>query len=392
MTWRVLAAGTLARVPSEGIALAVVLTVTGRGGSTAFAGLLLALTTLPQVVTGPLGGSLLDRATRPGRVVAAAAMVAAAALTALAVGDGAGVWAVCAALVLAGADPILTGGLSATFTRWAEPGGLSAHTVSAWDGVAYNVAGVAGPLVVTIVAAAAGPAAALGALAAVIAPTAVIALGGPQLPVTAHAGGLRALAALRAMWADRPLRGVTVATTVEQAALGGMTIALVAAAAAHGHAAEAAGTVLTVRAVTALASSLALTRWGATVAPLTIVSASVAAGGVGLVVMGLVPWWLLVGVAAVVGLADGPVLVGTYRARADGSPPNLRASVFTVGASLKLAASSAGSLMAGVALADRSTSGGLVVIGAVCLAGTAAGRMAGRPGQVPTDRAENSAF
>jgi len=84
MRWRVLGAGTLARVPSEGAALAIVLAVAERGGSVAFAGLLLALTTLPQIVTGPLGGERLDRTRRPGRLIARTALFAALALGALA--------------------------------------------------------------------------------------------------------------------------------------------------------------------------------------------------------------------------------------------------------------------------------------------------------------------
>jgi hypothetical protein len=77
-------------------------------------------------------------------------------------------------------------------------------------------------------------------------------------------------------------------------------------------------------------------------------------------------------------LADGPVLVGTYRARAEGSPPGLRASVFTVGASMKLAASSGGALVAGLALADRASTVGLVGIGAVSMVAAALGWLATR--------------
>lgn len=365
---RVLVVGTLARVPSEGLALAVVLAVADRGGSVAFAGVLLALATLPQIVTGPIGGTLLDRSAHPARLVAVAGSATAAAGLAFAVADASGPVAVVAALAVACTDPVLTGGLSAVFTRWAAAGGgFTTSQISAWDGVAYNVAGVAGPLLVTVVAATAGPTTALVVLAVTIVPAALVVLGGPPLPTDAHAGP-RVTVALRAMWADRPLRGVTVATTLEQAALGGLPIAMVAAAAAHGHAAEAAGAVITVRAVAALASSLVLTRWGQAVRAHVLVVASIGLSGCGLVAMGWAPWWLMVGLGGLVGLADGPVLVGTYRARADGSPPAVRASVFTVGASLKLAASSAGALAAGLALTDHATATGLAAIGAACVA------------------------
>jgi len=377
MRWRVLGAGTLARVPSEGAALAIVLAVAERGGSVAFAGLLLALSTLPQIVTGPLGGERLDRTRRPGRLIARTALFAALALGALALSDAAGPVAVLAALGLALTEPVLTGGLSATFTRWAETRHTTTHAVSAWDGVAYNVAGVAGPLLVTVVAATVGAQAALWVLAGAIVPAALFVWSDEELSPSEHSG-LRAGAALRTMWAVRPLRGVTVATTLETAALGGLSIVMVAAAAHHGRAAEAAGTVLTVRAATALASSLVLTRFGHTIPASGLVLGSIAASGAGLIAMGLVPWWPLVALGGVVGLADGPVLVGTYRTRADGSPPGLRASVFTVGASLKLAASSGGALVAGLALADRASAAGLAAIGAVSLVAAAVGWLATR--------------
>lgn len=375
---RVVAAGTLARVPSEGLALAVVLDVTDRGGSVAFAGVLLALTTLPQIVTGPLGGAALDSTTRPGRLLAVACLASAAAIAGLAAAGSAGAVAIVAALILAGTDPILTGGLSATFTRWADSAGSPTHAISAWDGVAYNVAGVAGPLLVTVVAATAGSTAALLTLAALIVPAAAFVWADPPLPAGDAHPGLRVTAALRTMWVNRPLRGVTVASTIESGAMGGLAIAMVAAAAHHGHAAEAAGTVLTVRAATALASSFVLTRWGHAIPASRLVLGSIAAGGVGLVAMGLAPWWLLIVLGGLVGLADGPVLVGTYRARAEGSPSRLRASVFTVGASLKLAASSIGALVAGVALADRASAAGLAAIGAVSLVAAALGWLAVR--------------
>lgn len=378
MRWRVVGAGTLARVPSEGLGLAIVLAVAQRGGSAAFAGLLLALTTLPQMVTGPVGGGLLDRSQRPGVVLAVAASATALAGAGLALTDARGGVAVAAALVVACTDPLLTGGLSATFTRWADAVGRT-HELSAWDGVAYNVAGVAGPLLVTVLAVTAGADAALVALAAIVAPTVVFVLTGPSVATAPPDDGPRVTAALRAMWRDRPLRGVTVASTLEMAALGGLAIAMVSAAGHHGRAAEAAGTVLTVRAVAALLGSLVLTRAGHAVTPVHLVLVPIALSGTGLVAMGLVPWWtLVVIVGAAIGFADGPVLVGTYRARADGSPAALRASVFTVAASLKLGASSAGALVAGTAIGERDTPAGLVAIGAVCIAASAAGALAAR--------------
>ncbi len=354
-------AGTFARVPSEGLALAVVLAER----DVAFAGLLIGAATFPQMITGPIGGPLLDRSQRPGRLLAAAALATAVAFALLAADQK--VVQLLAAVAISATAPMLTGGLSAAFTTWAGAG--STHEVSAWDGVAYNVAGVIAPIAVTAIAVAVSPNWALIALAfgGVCAAAFVIAAPGrdPDRIDENADDGIAITRALQTMWRERGLRAVTVATTIDHVGVGALTIALASAALDHGRPATAAGVVASVRAISALTGSLVLTRFGARANPVTMVLASVGFTGACTIAMGWSSWPVLIALGFVIGMGDGPILVGTYRARSDGSAEGSRASVFTVGASLKLAASSVGAVVAGALLADQTSSLGLVAVGAI---------------------------
>ena len=165
---RVVVTGSLARLGAEGTSLAIVVLSLERTGSVATAGVLLACSTLPQLVTGPLAGTVLDSTRRPGLVLGTAIAVTALAVVGLAADTALGVGSVALALVLSASEPYLTGGLSAAFARLA-PGPLEVPRIASWDAVAYNVAGLGGPALVTVVTAWAGATTATVVLAAGVA-------------------------------------------------------------------------------------------------------------------------------------------------------------------------------------------------------------------------------
>lgn len=374
---RILTAGSLARLATEGAGLAMVVLSIERTGSAATAGVLLACATLPQLVTGPLVGAALDRAQRPGPILGAAVAASAVAVGALAVDRSLGLMAVGAALVTSVTQPALTGGLSATFGRLAvRPS--DAPTVASWDAVAYNVAGLGGPALVTVVTAWTGGTAATWVLAVTIA-IALPAVVGPW-PRRDTARRRSRSATLRAaahLMAARPeLRSVTITTSVAFLGVGGLTIAAAAAARAAGRDGTDAGQIVTAIAIGALAGSIAWTRRPAAGDPARQVIGATVATGFVLVVMGAGAWPVAIAGAVVVGVLDAPVLIGTFASRHAGSPLELRSSVFTVGASLKLAASSVGALVAGWTLGRAVTGVGLVVIGAVHVLSAALGWVA----------------
>ena len=381
---RFVATASLARLTNEGLAIALVLIAEQRTGSTTLAGALVAASTFPQLVTGPLLGPVVDRSRHPWALLRVAGVVTAGAAVLLAttVGRAPFVVPLLGALAMSGVEPLLNGGVSAIAGR-----GAWSTRVFAWDSLAYNVAGLGGPAVVTTVALLASPAWALVALgcgAGVIALTSVGLTVADEPAHRSHVPGRRTIAAaVRLIATDAPLRGATLATTLGFAALGGLSFALVAAAEASGRRPADAGIALTVSAVGGLVGSLAMTRRRAPVRPERTVIAAVATLGVLLLAMAGGPWPVLLVGAFLLGVVDGPLLVGLFTTRTDHSPPALRATVFTVAASAKLGTASVGALLAGVALDGRATGAGLAVIGAVHLAAAGAGWLSLRPGPTP---------
>jgi len=364
---RVLVVSSLARIQPEGIALALVLWCAERDVPR-LAGLLLAATTFPQLVTGPLMGRALDRAARPATTAALAAGLSAAACACLVVADLRPGPSIVAAAVLAVSTPVLTGGLSSLVMGWSED-----HAgLAAWDSTGYNAAGLAAPVMVTVAALWRPPVAiaALGvaSLAVVIA---LVAVGVPRQPgpEPADRHPARVRDALATIVGSPSLRAVTIGTTLLSAGLGGLELALAAAVTARGLPVERAGVLVTVIAVGALAGSIALTRRSIPLPAATMTLVAVGATGLTVIALAVSPWWAMVALAAVLGLLDAPLLVGTYRARTEASPPAVRAGVFTLAASAKLGAGSLGALAVATIVAHGSATAGLVLIGATALLG-----------------------
>lgn len=394
---RIVTAGALARTAPEGIGLALIMLALDRAGSLGLAGALGAMVTLPQIVTGPLVGSVLDRVRRPTGVVAAATLVNAGALVAIALDGALGAVTWVAAGVIASVEPALTGGLSASLSRL---DGLATGRIAALDAIGYNVAGLAGPALVTVLTAVAGATAATIALAA-LAAAGVPAIGALPAaerrveddPTGRRAGAAAIIAASRRIWSQRPLRAVTVGTTIAFLGFGALPIAAAAAAVSSGRSGEAAGQVATAIAVGALAGSLAWARRREPRDPARVVLGALALSG--LVACGLagLTWPLLVLVAAAIGVLDAPTLIGTYATRTAHSPDHRRAMVFAIGASTKLGAAAIGGLVAGLALDGAATRWGLVAVGVVMMAAALVGAFVGgelRSPRLPRSRGSNA--
>lgn len=371
---RVLLVASLARVQPEGVALALVLWCAARGRP-GLAGILIAATTLPQLVTGPVMGRALDRSPRPVTVTALGATASAVACVVLAAADLRPAPSIAAAFVLSFSTPVLTGGLSSLIMGWSDD-----HTsLAAWDSAGYNVAGLAAPILVTATAAW-DPPLALAALAVSSLALAVLFAARsprPSRSIPRHARGGEPRARIRdaivALVTPRPLRAVTVATTVLSAGLGGLELGLASALAVRGLPAERVGVLATVIAVGALAGSLALTRRHLTITPTRMTLVAVGASSSIVFAMAASPWWAMIVLAAALGLADAPLLVGTYRTRTEHSAASTRAGVFTVAASAKLGAGALGALVMAAVTSGGPTNVGLGLVGVTGLAGAVIG-------------------
>lgn len=350
---RYLGAALAARFASEGMGMAVVLLALERTGSAAYGAFTLTAWLAPHVLAAPLAGAAAGRTRRPRLFHTAALAGFASAVAALALLLGRAPWAaVLAVAVLGGCcGPVVTGGLSSLVTALV-PAGPAGERAYGWDASTYNAAAVTAPAVVGLLAAVGSTAAAMaalaasGALAAALAASLPYADPAPARPADAPRAG--PVAGLAALWRVRELRAVTGATTLAFLGIGSLTTTSVLLAAGLGSP-GAGGVLMTAFAVGALAGSLTLGRM-TSVAPGGLVRWALAGTGVALAAAAPAP---SVGVAAALfalaGVCDGPLLTATLRIRSEHAPPEVRTQVFTLGAGLKLTASSAGAALVGLA-------------------------------------------
>jgi len=149
-------AATLARLASDMFAVAVVLLVLDRTGRPGLAGAVVAATTLPSVLTGPVLGAWLDR-TRRRRLALASnqVLLAASLLVILAAAGRAPGWVLLLLAALAGlTGPLATGGYTSMIPLLVPERLLP--RANALEATSFNGAAVAGPAVAGAVAAGLG--------------------------------------------------------------------------------------------------------------------------------------------------------------------------------------------------------------------------------------------
>ena len=342
---------TLARLSTEMHSVAVVLFVLAETHSPQVAGLTIAAATLPTVVTGPLVGVWLDRSRHRRAVFLASPLVLAVAMVGfLAAADRVPSYVLVLMGFVAGLpSPVRTGGFSGLIpTVVPEPVLPRAYGLEA---VSYNIAGIGGPALAGAVAGATSASWAIVATAVVALVSVVVIARVPIAPVTeAPRQFLPALrAGLSLLWRVRPLRSVTVATTVGQLWFGLLVLAFPLLAHELGRPRASGGLLFSVFAVGALCGSLLYARIATRVSeePASMVAFVVFAAT--LAAIALAPTFPLALVSAgAAGFIDGPLLAATLNLRQRWAPEWLRTQVFTTAASLKIGAFAIGSALAGV--------------------------------------------
>jgi len=363
-TWLFVGA-TLARLSTEMHSVAVVLFVLAVTHSPQIAGLTIAAATLPTVVTGPLAGVWLDRSRHRRAVFLASPLLLTVAMGGfLVAGHDAPALVWIALGFLAGLpSPVRTGGFSGLIpTVVPEPILPRAY---GFEAISYNVAGIAGPAIAGAVAGAAGASWAIVATGAVAIVSAAVIAQVPIGPVPTQ--DRHVFAALRAglglLWRVRPLRSVTVATTVGQLWFGLLVLAFPLLAHDLGYARAEGGLLFSVFAIGALVGSVLYARVAERVPEepamlIGFVLFALALGGIA--VAPSLPVALTA--AAVAGLFDGPLLAATLNLRQRFAPVWLRTQVFTTAASLKIGAFAVGSALAGPTASWVGARGMLAVV------------------------------
>jgi MFS family permease len=344
----------------------VVLLVLDRTGSPALAGALVAALTLPALLTGPLMGAWLDRTRHRRRAFVANQVLLPLVLVGLLLTAGeAPSWVVVALGALAGLTlPVLTGGFTGLLAPLV-PAALLRRAYGA-ESTSYNVAGVAGPALAGVLAAAVSPAAAVvgSAVLSVVALVAVLRVPMPAPSGTATTGLLRSVGGgLRHLATTPALRSVTVASTLSFMGLGAFPVVFPALAREVGAQEAASGALFSGFAIGALVGSLVMAARVPRTGPLRM--ALLGIGGLLLVFAALTAAPSLAVALVLVVLAgafEGPVLSSTLTVREQHSPPGMRTQLVTTAASFKFGAYALGSAVAGHVVAGHGGRAGVVVV------------------------------
>jgi len=388
-----LLSATVSRLADQSASIAVVLVIIARTRDPRLAGLVVAAFTVPTLVTGPVIGAVLDQLPAKRALFAANQATLAATLAAIAMlaGHAPGLVLIVLGLGAGLTAPVLTGGFSSLVPLVVPPGGL--RRANALDAASYNVAGLAGPALVAAIAGAAGASLALTAVAGIAALGLLLVL---IVPMRAAEPGPAAVGAADRPTADRPaadrpavgraadardgslraavadglrllrdvplLRSTTVATTASQFALGLLPVALPLLAVRLGHPAAAGAWLLAALSAGGLAGSLVSGRLLAWRTPVAVLIASTAVCGGFLAALAASPsFGPAVGLAALAGVADGPILAATLAIRQAAVPVGRYAQAAATAASLKTGAYALGAAAAGL-LAGAVTARQLVLV------------------------------
>ncbi|MFF0142342.1 MFS transporter [Streptomyces sp. NPDC005227] len=259
MLIRYMQAALLARLASEGARVGLVLLAVDRTRSAGFGGAMVAALLVPSVVAAPLAGALADRVRRRRLFHAGCLVFYGTGLAAVA--DLAGRAPALVVLAVAGAagccTPLLTGGLTSLLSDLLPP--TARARAFSLDAVSYNLAGIAGPALASVLAVTTSSAFAVVALGAGAAAGGLLVFALPLRPRPGQSPGVRtadlgnaAVLLLR----NPPLRSLTWASGVGQFGIGALPVVCVLLGARY-QAPWAAGGLMTAMAFGSLIGSLA---------------------------------------------------------------------------------------------------------------------------------------
>jgi MFS family permease len=374
-------ASTTARLANESARVAMVLLVLARTRSPALAGAVVAATTLPALITGPLLGAWLDKTRHRRAAFAGNQLLLLLSLTGMlfATGHASPVVVVLLGLVTGLTTPVLTGGFTGLIAPLV-PAPMLRRAYGA-EAASFNVAGVAGPALAGVVTAAFGASWAIGVTCALslLALAAVMRVPMPAPVVDADAPGLlrTVVIGLRHLAFTPPLRAVTVTTTLSMGGLGALPVTFPLLAEDLGVHASAAGYLFSTFAVGALVGSVTVASRSLRTGPMRMAFLGVAGLAVAFSAVAAAPTLplALVGIF-VAGALEGPVLASTLTVRELHSPDWMRTQVVTTAASLKFGAYAAGSAVAGWLVGAYGPRAGLLMVAAFQVIGIALGLLA----------------
>lgn len=358
MLVRYLTGATLARTADAMSGPALLLLGLAVVGSTGPASLLFAGLTVASAVGGPVLGVLFDRSARPGRLLALSLAGFGGGLTVAAVTLGRWPLAVVVGVAVAAGllVPALSGGWTAQLGDVVPAATL--RRAQSLDAATYNVGGLTGPGVTALVAGLWGAGWAVAASIVLLALAVPVAATLPPPARTPLASSVPAAlkAGVSAIVTIAGLRRITLASVVAFVGFGMFIVACPLLGLKHFDSTARGAALLSVMSVGALVATVVLAKWPLPVRPDTFFVIATVVATASLTTQALAPSGaLLVAAVAVLGIADGPQLAAVIAVRHREAPEQLRAQVFTTGASLKVTAGALGAALAGVLAAHSVT-------------------------------------
>ncbi|MFD5508496.1 MFS transporter [Streptomyces sp. NPDC127051] len=347
-----LAGAVLARAGDEMSGPALMLAGFALAGSTIEASSLLAGITISAAVGGPVLGTLLDRAARPGRLLAGALAMYATGLGTVLVGLGSLPFTVTIliAVVTGLLGPALSGGWTAQLPRLVR--GDHLPRANALDSMTFSVASLAGPALAGAVAQALGAPTAVVVSMMLIAPALPAAWMLPARPDRARGARTTSvisdLAAGMRVIAGRPALARATLTSVLSCVAQGMLTACLPLLGERVLGGAGRGAVLlSCTAVSALLANAVLARFPRSVAPDTIIWAGALVQAVALALATWSQPVVLIVAVLMAGIGEGPQLTALFAIRHREAPERLCGQIFTTGASLKITGFASGAAIAG---------------------------------------------
>ncbi|MEU4603753.1 MFS transporter [Kribbella sp. NPDC023972] len=352
---RYFVAASLARAADSGAAVGLVLLAVAQPDLShpeAVGGILAAGLTAPHVL-GPVVARRLDRARDSRRYLFVAFVLFGGALagSAMLLGRVPLVLVLLATVVAGCCGPLLTGGMSSRVADLTGPDQRTRRRGEGLDLLSFSVASVAGPAGVAALAAVTDPRVALVSLGAAAIVAAFITL---TLPPAVTDDGKskdaeKVRAVLKLLVRHGPLRRVNYATMLTAMSNGGLAVIAVVLATHLTGRSSAGATLMAVLGVGSLVGALLVTAFPLRGEPDRLTTRYVALTGAATAICAFTPSYVVALVAfALIGLGNALFGAATFAARSEYAPPAARAQVFVTMASLKIAAASAGSALAGI--------------------------------------------
>jgi MFS family permease len=363
MMVRYLWSAGLARLADEMVAVAVVLLALSRTDSPLLSGAVIAAYTVPSILSGPLLGAWLDRTRRPVSALAANQFVLSA--MALAMVFASAPWLVVAAFVAGITLPMTSGGFTSLVPRLAT----DLAKATSQDALLFNASPAVAVAVVGALSLAGG--------------LCTTTLRVPPHPPTEHPSLRSAMRrGLRHLATTPPLRGATVASVIGYGSVGMLVTALPLHLGVLGVDENQTGIVWAAMEVGCVASILAVRRRLPRWRPERVVFTTVALYGATLALWPVTAHFpVLLGLAVLSGMAQGPTLTATITARQRYTPEGLLGQVSTTGASLKVGAFAAGAAGGGALLTAWPPTAVILLVAVGQLVAASLGAAAARPKQ-----------